>query len=66
MHYAFVFVTFPCKMLFLGPSYDNKVASQNQVIDICANPQGVLIQDLKMYASVEFMTEQASKGAKIL
>jgi len=53
-------------MLFVGSSYDNEVASQNLVIDICANPQGVLIQDFKIYASVEYMTEQGSQNFIIM
>jgi len=66
MHYAFVFATFTRKMLFVGPPYDNKVASQNQVINIYSNPQGVLIQDIKkniyIYISVKYMTEQGSQN----
>jgi len=60
MHYAFVFSLFPCKT---RPSYDDIIASQNQIIDICSNPQGVLIQDLENECICRIY--RALRGAKI-
>ena len=48
-------------MLFLGILNVNEQMPQHQVIDIYSNSKGVIIQELEMDTSVEYM----SRGTKI-